>query len=153
VQLEGMNSLLEPQPVKSGKSRVWAITITVLLVALAVVLWFTLRYYPEKRAAEQFFDALVAGDTDKAYALWKPTPSYKKDDFLADWGPSGYYGPVKSYKIMGAKAPNKSDSIAVNVAVSPISPMPEASDAENSHKTRVVTLWVSPADKSFSFPP
>jgi len=148
-----MKSLLEPPPAKSEKSRVWAITITVLLVALAVVLWFTLRYYPEKRAAEHFFDALVSGDTEKAYALWKPTASYRKDDFLADWGPSGYYGPVKSYKIMGARAPNKSDSIAVNVALSPFSPMPVASDAENSSKTRVVTLWVSPSDKSFSFPP
>jgi len=153
VQLEGLKSLTEPPPAKSEKSRVWAITITVLLVALALVLWLTLRYYPEKRAAEHFFDALVSGDTDKAYGLWKPTASYKKDDFLADWGPSGYYGPVKSYKIMGAKAPNRSDSIAVNVAVSPFAPMPEASDAEKSPKTRVVTLWVSPTDKSFSFPP
>ena len=67
----------------------------------------------------------LSGDTDKAYELWKPTPSYRKDDFLADWGPSGYYGPVKSYKIMGAKAPDKSDSIAVNVAVSPYSPTTE----------------------------
>ena len=153
MQLEGLKSLTEPPPAKSEKSRVWAITITVLLVALAVALWLTLRYYPEKHAAESFFGALVSGDTDKAYALWKPTASYKKDDFLADWGPAGYYGPVKSYKIMGARAPNKSDSIAVNVAVSPFAPMPEASDAEKSTKTRVVTLWVSPADKSFSFPP
>jgi hypothetical protein len=124
-----------------------------LLVVLAVVLWFTFRYYPEKKATSQFFDALLAGDTDKAYALWKPTPSYRKGDFLADWGPSGYYGPVKSYKIMGAKEPDKSDSIAVNVAISPFSPLPPESDAEKSRKTRVVTLWVSPSDKSFSFPP
>ena len=153
VQLEGLRSLLDPPPVKSEKSRVWAITLTVLLVALAVVLWFTLRYYPEKQAAKHFFNALVAGDTDTAYGLWKPTASYKKDDFLADWGPAGYYGPVKSYKFMGARAPSKSTSIAVNVAVSPYSPMPDASDAERSRKTRVVTLWVSTSDKSFSFPP
>ena len=153
VQLEGLRSFTDPPPAKSEKSRVWAVTITVLLVALAVVLWFTLRYYPEKKAAEHFFDALVAGDTDKAYALWKPTTSYKKDDFLADWGPSGYYGPVKSYKIMGAREPNKSDSIAVSVAMSPFSPMPNASNSENSQKTRVVTIWVSPSDKSLSFPP
>lgn len=124
-----------------------------LAVVLLVVLWFTLRYYPEKHAATQFFDALLAGDADKAYALWKPTASYRKDDFLADWGPAGYYGPIKSYKIMGAKAPEKSDSIAVNVAISPYSPLPAESDAEKSRKTRVVTLWVSPSDKSFSFPP
>jgi hypothetical protein len=153
VRLEGMMSLLEPPPEKSHKSQVWAITIGVLALALALVLYFTFRYYPEKKAASQFFNALVAGDTDKAYELWKPTPSYRKDDFLADWGPSGYYGPVKSYKIMGAKEPSKSDSIAVNVAVSPFSPLPAASEAEKSQKTKVVTLWVSPTDKSLSFPP
>jgi len=130
-----------------------AFTLAALFLALVALLWFTFRYYPEKKAAAQFFDALVAGDTDKAYELWKPTASYKKDDFLADWGTAGYYGPVRSYKIMSAKAPNKSDSIAVNVAVSPYSPLPESSDAEKSRKTKLVTLWVSPADKSFSFPP
>jgi hypothetical protein len=153
MQEKGLMSLLEPPPVKTEKSRVMAFTIVALLLVLIVVLWFTFRYYPEKRVTKEFFDALVAGDTDTAYGLWKPTPSYKKGDFLADWGPTGYYGPVKSYKIMGAKEPNKSDSIAVNVAVSPYSPLPEPSDAEKSSKTRVVTLWVSPSDKSFSFPP
>jgi hypothetical protein len=148
-----MMSLLEPVPDKSHKSQVMAFTIGALVLALALVLYFTFRYYPEKKAATQFFDALVAGDTDKAYELWKPTSSYKKTDFLADWGTSGYYGPVKSYKIMGAKAPDKSDSIAVNVALSPFSPLPKSSDAEKSQKTRVVTLWVSPSDKSLSFPP
>ncbi len=138
---------------KTEKSRALAITLVALAVVLAVVLWFTFRYYPEKKVTERFFNALLAGDTDKAYAIWKPTASYRKGDFLADWGPSGYYGPVKSYKIMGAREPYKSDSVAVNVALSPYSPMPGASDAEKSRETRVVTLWISPSDKSFSFPP
>jgi hypothetical protein len=153
VRPEGMMSLLEPPPEKSHKSQVLAFTIGALVLALAVVLYFTFRYYPEKKAAGQFFDALVAGDTDLAYQLWKPTPSYKKDDFLADWGPSGYYGPVKSYKIMGAKEPTKSQSIAVNVVVSPYTPLPSSSDADKSRKTKVVTIWVAPSDKSLSFPP
>jgi hypothetical protein len=146
-------SLLEPPPEKSHKSQVAVFTLGALILALAVVLYFTLRYYPEKKAAGQFFNALVAGDTEKAYALWKPTPSYKKGDFLADWGATGYYGPVKSYKIMSASAPDKSDSIAVSVALSPYAPLPSSADAEKSQKTKVVTLWVSPADKSLSFPP
>jgi hypothetical protein len=150
---KGPMSLLEPPPVKSYKSQVMAFTIGAFVVALALFLYFTLRYYPEKKAASQFFDALVVGNIDKAYELWQPTPSYRKDDFLADWGTSGYYGPVKSYKIMSAKAPDKSNSIAVNVALSPYFPLPSAADAEKSRSTKVVTLWVSPADKSLSFPP
>ena len=144
---------MDPQPEKSHKSQVMAFTIGALVLVLLIIVYFTFRYYPEKKATSQFFDALVAGDTNKAYELWKPTVSYRKDDFLADWGTSGYYGPVKSYKIMGAKKPDKSNAIAVNVAVSPYSPLPSASDAAKSEKTKVVTLWVSPADKSLSFPP
>lgn len=146
-------SLLEPAIEKPQKSRVMAFTVAALAFTLAVVLWFTFRYYPEKKAAAHFFDALVAGDTNKAYELWKPTETYRLSDFTADWGPGGYYGPVKSYKIMGAKAPKKSDSIEVDVAISPFSPMPDASDGEKSRKTRVVPLWILPSDKSISFPP
>ena len=146
-------TLLDPPPVASHKSSVWLITGVALGVALLLVLYFTFRYYPEKRVTREFFDALVAGDTNKAYAVWKPTQSYRMSDFLADWGPNGYYGPVKSYAVMGAKAPSRSDSVEVNVAVSPYAPLPPDTDAEKSAKTRVVTLWISPNDKSFSFPP
>jgi hypothetical protein len=146
-------SLLDPPKDEPKKPRVMAFTAAALVLVAAVILWFTFRYYPEKKAAEHFFNAVVAGDTSTAYTLWKPSTSYSMNDFLADWGPAGYYGPVKSYKIMGAKAPDNSTSIAVNVAVSPYSPMPDASDADKSRKTRVVTLWVQPSDKSFSFPP
>ena len=146
-------SLLDPVAEKPHKSRVIAFTATALVLTLAVVLWFTFRYYPEKKAASQFFDAVVAGDMSKAYGLWQPSGSYKMSDFLADWGTDGYYGPVKSYKIMDAKAPKDGSSIAVNIAISPFSPMPNASDGEKSRKTRVVTLWVLPSDKSLSFPP
>lgn len=130
-----------------------AFTVAAVAFTALVILWFTFRYYPEKKATAQFFDALVAGDTHKAYDLWKPSASYTMSDFAADWGPSGYYGPVKSYKIMGAKAPKGGSSIAVNIAISPFSPMPDASDAGKSRLTRVVTLWVLPSDKSLSFPP
>lgn len=145
-------SLLEPPAEQPQKSRAMAITVIVVTLVAAITLYFTFRYYPEKKAASKFFDALTVGDTATAYALWKPTASYTMNDFLADWGPSGYYGPVKSYKIMGAKSVRNSASIAVNVAISPYAPMPDASDGEKSQKTKVVPIWVLPADKSLSFP-
>ena len=146
-------SLLEPPIERPHKSRALEITAVVLVIAIAMVLYFTFRYYPEKKAASQFFDALVAGDTDKAYALWKPSANYKMSDFLADWGPQGYYGPIASYKVISAKAPDKSTSIEVNVAISSFTPFPSSSDADKSRKTKIVPLWVQPSDKSFSFPP
>jgi len=132
-------------------------TMTAAFILAVIAVWFWLRFYPEKKAAEQFFNAVVAGDMSTAYQLWKPGPgsSYKLKDFVADWGPTGYYGPVKSYSILKAKSPNGSaTSVEVRVAISPFSPMPTANnDPEKAQKTRVVNVWVDTKDKSFSFPP
>jgi hypothetical protein len=145
-------SLLNPPADKPDRSRAMAFTVAALVLVAIVALWYNFRYYPEKRAAEHFFAALVAGNTTQAYQLWKPGPTYAMKDFLADWGPQGYYGPVKSYKLIHAKAPNGSNAISVSVEVSPFSPMPDISDTEKSRKTKVVEVWVLAADKSFSFP-
>jgi len=145
-------SLLDPPAAKPDRSRAMAFTVAALAALAIVALYFQFRYYPEKKAAERFFDALVAGDTAKAYELWKPGPSYTMKDFLADWGPQGYYGPVKSYRIVRAKAPSGSNAVAISVEVSPFSPIPDASDTEKSRKTKVVEVWVLASDKSFSFP-
>ena len=146
-------TLLDPPAAKPEKSRALVFTITALVFVILVVLFFTFRYYPEKRAAQHFFDALIAGNTDLAYQLWKPGPSYTMKDFMADWGPQGYYGPVKSYSILRANSPLGANAVAVRVAISPFSPMPDASDAEKSRKTKVVSIWVLISDKSLSFPP
>ncbi len=147
-------TLLEPQVEASSRSRHLKFVAGALVVLAAVALYFAFRYYPEQRAAQRFFNALVAGDTNTAYQLWKAAPSYRLQDFLTDWGPHGYYGPVKSYKIMKISRPDGSiNSVVVEVAVSPFSPMPDASDAEKSRRTRVVTVWMNTEEKSFSFPP
>ena len=147
-------TLLEPPVETSSKTRHLKFVAVALVVLAAVVLYLTFRFYPEQRAAQRFFDALVAGDTSGAYKLWKAGPSYHLQDFLADWGANGYYGPVKSYKMLKITAPkDSSNSVAVEVAISPFSPMPDASDAEKSRRTRVVTVWMNTEDKSFSFPP
>jgi hypothetical protein len=146
-------SLLDPPAAKPDKSRAMAFTVAALSLVAIVVLWFVFRYFPEKKAAEHFFDSLVAGNTDLAYQLWKPTSSYAMKDFLADWGPQGYFGPVKSYTILHANSPLGANAVAIRVAISPFSPMPEPSDAEKSRKTKIVSVWVVTSDKSFSFPP
>ncbi len=145
-------TLLDPPVEQPHKSRAMTITIVALVLVAAVVLWFGFRYYPEKKAASQFFETLVTGDTNKAYQLWKPSSNYQMKDFLADWGAEGYYGPVKSFKIVSAKAPRNSDtSVEVNVAISPYSPFPGDSD-DKSRKTKTVPIWVSKSDKALSFP-
>ena len=146
-------TLLDPTPLKPEKSRAMAFTVAAVSLVAIVVLWFVFRYYPEKRAAERFFAALTAGNTQLAYQLWKPAPSYSMKDFLADWGPDGYYGPVKSYEIVRTCAPHGSNTVNVSVEVSPFSPMPQPGDDEKSRKTKTVDVWVVTSDKSLSFPP
>ncbi len=146
-------TLLDAPAAKPEKSRVIPFTVSAIVLVGFVVLFFVFRYYPEKRAAEHFFDALVAGDTNQAYALWKPSSSYEMKDFLADWGPNGYYGPVKSYRVGRAKALTGASGVSITILVSPYSPMPEPSDVEKSRKTKTVSIWVEKGDKSFSFPP
>ena len=147
-------ALLDPEVETSNKRR-HLVFVTGALVLIAIVaLYFTFRYYPEQRAAQKFFDALAANDAAKAYQLWHPQPSYRMQDFLTDWGPNGYYGPVKTYKIIKISAPRDSrNNVALEVALSPFSPMPDASDGEKSRKTRVITVWMNTEDKSLSFPP
>lgn len=145
-------SLLEP-PAETNKSRPFVFAASAIVIIAIVALWWAFRFYPEKRAAEHFFNALVAGDTTTAYQLWKPGESYKMQDFLADWGANGYYGPVKSYRIMREDSPLGSNAVQVTVAISPFAPMPDASDGNKSRKTRVVGIWVVSKDKSLTFPP
>src|SRR5258708_1714196 len=136
-------ALLEPPVETSSKTRHLKFIAGALAVLAAVALYFTFRFYPEQRAVQRFFDALVAGDTKKAYELWKPQPSYRMQDFLTDWGPHGYYGPVKSYKIIKISSPkDSSNSVAVEDAGSPHGPHEGASDAGKNPKKRNVAIWM-----------
>jgi hypothetical protein len=147
-------TLLDAPAEKPTKSRAMAFTVSAVAIIAIVALWYTFRFYPEKKAAQHLFDALVAGDTAKAYELWKPSTSYAMKDFVADWGPQGYYGPVKSYQIVKTSSPHgPSSSVIVEVRISPFAPMPDESDPDKNRKTRVVSVWVESKDKSFSFPP
>jgi len=146
-------TLLDPPAEPQGKSN--ALKYTLIAVALALLIggWFIFRYYPEKRAVTHFFDALVAGNTEQAYQLWQPSGTYRKGDFLADWGPEGYYGPVKSYEILRATRPKSSNGVIVSVAVSPFSPMPGTQDPTKSRRTKVIPLFVDADSKAMSFSP
>lgn len=151
-----MNFFEQTEPTAQGeqaKARRLVFAAVALLAAILVLVWYVFRYAPEKRAVERLFDALVAGDTARAYELWKPGPSYKMEDFLADWGPKGYYGPVKSYRIESASSRAGASGVDVVVEISPYTPFPSPEDVEKNRRTRRVRLWVESKDKSLSFPP
>jgi len=70
---------------------------------------------------QRFFDALVAGDTRRLMNFGSRNPAIECRTFLTDWGPHGYYGPVKSYKIIKISSPkDSSNSVAVEVCGQPV---------------------------------
>lgn len=135
-----------------SKLRRYVITGLVLVLLLALGVWYLVRFYPEKKAVGRFLDALVAGETERAYKIWNPQASYSYQDFLDDWGPQGYYGPVKSYRIETAQSPRDASGVIVVVELSPFQPFPGGNDPA-SRRTREVRLWVERKDKSLGFPP
>lgn len=140
----------QPEPSKKP----YYIVITVLVVFLIVLfMWWSVRFDSEEKDATVFFSAVSAGNLQQAYTLWKPSESYSFKDFQDAWGPSGYYGPVKSFKVDSASAPRKSDSsVAVTVLVSPYQPFPKDGTAE-ANKTKAIVVWINRTTHSFSFPP
>jgi hypothetical protein len=147
-------SILEPAAEEQSSSRRKALAVVVLVAVVAAGFWYVFRYYPEKRAVDRFFVALTAGDTARAYQIWQPGPTYKMEDFLSDWGPNGFYGPVKSFRIVSARSPKHGGSgVIITVDVSPFTPLPAEGDIERSRRTRRVQLWVETSNKSISFPP
>ena len=125
-----------------------------LAAMLAGALWYFLRFTPEKRTVERFMNAVVAGDTQQGYQIWRPIPSFTYQDFLAFWGPKGYYSPIKSFRIESAEVPPKGGSgVVVVVELSAYAPFPKPEDSVKFAQNQEVRLWVERSDKSLSFPP
>jgi len=147
-------SLLEANQAPPSKTPRYVFLGVLVLLAIAIFVWYkVLRYKAEEKTVDTFFSALAAGDMQQAYQLWKPSPSYSFQDFQEDWGPSGYYGPVKSFEVESASAPHKSTTdVAVTVLVSPYEPFPR-NDPAQQNKTKEITIWVNRNTHSLSFPP
>ncbi|HVB36630.1 MAG TPA: hypothetical protein VND42_05270 [Candidatus Acidoferrales bacterium] len=146
-------SLLEANQPPPSKTPRYVLLGVLVLLALAFFVWRDVRYKAEEKTVETFFSELTAGNMQEAYQLWKPSPSYSFKDFQEDWGPNGYYGPVKSFELESATAPHKSDTdVAVTVLVSPYQPFPK-NDSAQQNKTKEIIIWVERHTQSLSFPP
>ncbi|HTS12166.1 MAG TPA: hypothetical protein VMH00_08625 [Candidatus Limnocylindrales bacterium] len=139
-----------------AKLRRYIITAIASAVIAFLLLWYwpgDLRFYKEKRTVEHFFSELSVGNFQGAYAIWKPGPNYSYKDFVEDWGPEGYYGPVKSYRIEGVQHLRDGSGVVITVDVSPFQPFPDSHDEIKQSKTKNVSLWVEFKDQSMSYPP
>jgi hypothetical protein len=139
----------EPQ----SKLRRYVILGLTGVLLLAVVFLYVTRYNTEKRTVRRFLDTVTQGDFERAYRLWQPKPTYTLKDFLDDWGPNGYYGPVKSYQIVTAQRPRGASGVVVVVEVSPSAPFPADTEREKLRQNKEVKLWVERETQSLSFAP
>jgi hypothetical protein len=140
-----------------AKIRRYIITGIAFVALVAGGCWYLLRYHTEKNTVRHFLNAVAAGNMEEAYGIWKPVPTYSFKDFLDDWGPEGYYGPVKSFHVEGAEEIKRGSQpvsgVVITVEVSPYTPFPGNDDVAKQSKTKEVHLWVEFKDLSISFPP
>jgi hypothetical protein len=132
----------------------YLITTLVFLALVAGGIWWMLRFHQEKVTARRFLNAVVSGQMEEAYKLWKPSATYGYQDFLEDWGPNGFYGPVRSYHYEDAeRLPKSGSGVLIVVDVSPYSPFPDGNDGIKQSKTKEVRLIVEFSDQSIAFQP
>jgi len=149
------DSTEEHPPAKMMRYVITGLVFIALLIGAAAYL---LRFHKEEKTIRHFMDTLVAEDMEEAYRIWKPTPTYSLKDFLEDWGPNGYYGPIKSYHIENLeRLPNASggasSGVVTTIEISPYQPFPDDHDAAKQSKTKEVRIWVEFKDQSLGFPP
>jgi hypothetical protein len=137
----------------SSKLRRYIITGIAFVALLGGGVAYLLRFHTEKKTVVTFMDVLASGDLQRAYHVWNPNPGYSFQDFLADWGPTGEYGPVKSYRLETAQLPKNGSGVVVVVELSRFSPFPSARDSDKSRNNKEVYLWVERSTQKLSFAP
>lgn len=153
-------SLFEAQPYDPSaarKKRNIIIGIAFLVIVVALI-WWQLRFWPEERAVDRFFDALQQQHYEQAYGIWMHDPDWKQhpdryarypySDFLKDWGPSGEWGVIKSHRLDGAGVPHGYSGSPFAVA-SGVVVVVTVNDrvADKAH------IWVQKDDKTLGFSP
>lgn len=147
-------SLLKPEPEpRFTKYIKYGTLIVVVCLVLSVVFWSLFRFHSEESTAARFMSQVVSGQYEQAYKMWSAGPSYSYNDFLQDWGPKGYYGPVRSFQIVTAHELTAASGVIVVVDVSPFRPFPSQDDFEKARATKEVRLWIQFSDHSISYAP
>ncbi len=124
------SSLFDAAPydeARERRRRIWIACAIAAAILIAALLWFN-RYWPEERRTERFFAQLQAQNFERAYGTWMNDANWKQhpevyqrytfEKFYQDWGPGGEWGPIRSYKIVGAVKPRPNSSgVVIGVRV------------------------------------
>ena len=153
-------TLFEAQPYDEGrarKRRALIIALVVLGLVIALV-WWQLRFWPEERVVDHFFDTLQQQNFDQAYGIWMNDPNWKQhpdrysrypySDFIKDWGPSGEWGIIKSHHIDGAAVPKGYSGVPWATASGVVVVV-----TVNERISDKAHIWVQKDDKTLGFSP
>ena len=142
-------TLMDAQQYDTTRDRRRRNLIIVAIVLALVLVWvaFHMRNYPQRHAVAQFLSDLQKKDYEAAYGVWFQDPDWKQHpnkypnytyaDFYRDWGPSGEWGVIKTYKVDCSLA--SGSGVIVQATVN--------DRAEHPY------FWVKKSDKTLSFSP
>jgi len=87
----------------------WIVISALLLVIVAIGLYFQFRNFREEKQISIFFELLKRQEYKAAYAMWgctdaHPCPQYVFDKFLEDWGPKSPHANISSAKLAKTKS-------------------------------------------------
>jgi hypothetical protein len=138
--------------VRKARRRKIIISVLVVVVLVLGTVAFIYRNWPEEHRVSKFFTALVNKDFKTAYGIWIADPDWEKKaplarypfaDFYRDWGPSGEWGPIRSFKIDGSSRPSdrntSSNGVVVVVTI--------------NERKEPATIFVDKSDHTLSFSP
>ena len=131
----------------------WTVSALLLVILTGLTLWYFLRFQTEKNTAAQFLQTLADGNTRRAYELWKPGPNYSYEMFLEDWGPTGEFGPVASFRVVTAAQPRSRSGTFASGVIVVVEISPKAPFDARTPGMKEVQIWVERRDQSLSFPP
>ncbi len=144
----------DPRPVQRRKQLIATI---VLAIAIPLATWywyFHVHFGPERKAVNNFFEALERKDFATAYGInrgdpdWKQHPEkysgYTLGQFTLDWGPSGDYGPITSHRVDCSLEPPKKDFFAASGVVIVVT---------INGRAESKSMWVEKKSKSVSDSP
>jgi hypothetical protein len=152
--MSSLPSLLNPRPERRrSKYFKYGILGLIVVLVLSAGFWYFFRFHPEESAVDTFMEHVVSGQFQDAYHMWQGGASYKYEDFLQDWGPNGYYGPVRSYRVIAAHKPKNASGVIIVVDVSPFSPFPSENDFEKARRTKEARIWVQSDNRALSDSP
>ena len=121
-------------PVKIGRYILLGVSVLFLGTLLCFIFW----NYAEEHAVSRFLTTLERSDYPEAYRLWQPSPSYRYEDFLRDWGEKGDYGHVRRFRIINSKSKG-STTVVVKVKINDVDPPLEIGV---DRKNKGLSYWI-----------